>query len=82
MKVRQHRELLDDSMDTCTEIQPTKERLAKHIADRWGLKGLANRKVHVKKYSYDHRIGWDTYIVTVDGMGVFGFTDGPVDKPS
>jgi hypothetical protein len=32
--------------------------------------------VEVKPYGFDARIGWDTYIVTVNGMAV-GFTDGP-----
>jgi peptidoglycan hydrolase-like protein with peptidoglycan-binding domain len=29
--------------------------------------------------AWDYRIGWDTHIVTVDGYGVYGFTDGPVE---
>jgi hypothetical protein len=27
----------------------------------------------------DKRCGWDTYIVTIEGYGVMGFTDGPED---
>ena len=34
----------------------------------------------VKPYAYDSRIGWDTYMVTVDGQA-WGFTNGPLAKP-
>jgi len=32
--------------------------------------------VHIKPYIYDERIGWDTHIVTLEGYGPLGFTDG------
>ena len=35
---------------------------------------------HVKQYGYDERINWDTYIVTLDGFGVLGFTNGPLGE--
>jgi hypothetical protein len=39
--------------------------------------------IKVRKYGYgdgiDHRIGWDTYLVTLKGEPV-GFTDGPVPE--
>jgi hypothetical protein len=38
-------------------------------------------EIEVKPYTYDERIGWDTYIVTVDGAAV-GFTDGAIDAPN
>lgn len=33
------------------------------------------KNTEVKPYCYDARIGWDTYIVTVDGHA-WGFTNG------
>jgi hypothetical protein len=35
---------------------------------------------HVEQYDYDERIGWDTYIVTLDGYGVLGYTNGPLPE--
>lgn len=34
-------------------------------------------EVEVDKYTYDPRIEWDTYIVTIGGNAI-GFTNGPV----
>jgi hypothetical protein len=36
------------------------------------------RKVRVEFYTWDGRIGWDTYLVSIDGYGVWGMTDGPL----
>ena len=33
-------------------------------------------KLMINYYGFDDRIGWPTYIVTLDGFGVIGFTDG------
>jgi len=35
-------------------------------------------KLRIEPYGYDDRIGWDTYIISMDGFGVFGFTNGPL----
>ena len=35
-------------------------------------------KFKIEPYGFDKRIGWDTYIVSMDGYGVFGFTNGPL----
>jgi hypothetical protein len=34
--------------------------------------------VSVKPYVFDKRINWDTHIVEIQGLGVYGFTDGPL----
>ena len=31
--------------------------------------------VHIQHYGHDARINWNTYIVTLTGYGVVGFTD-------
>ena len=36
--------------------------------------------VKIMKYVEDKRIGWDTHIVTLEGYGVFGFTDKAVES--
>jgi hypothetical protein len=35
-------------------------------------------KFLIEPYGYDQRIGWYTYIVSMEGYGVFGFTNGPL----
>lgn len=71
MKFRFHRGTLAEAMQTVVEIDPTIAALAV-------LLGVKNPKlILVEHYCYDSRIGWDTYIVTVDRKAV-GFTDSPV----
>jgi len=70
IKFREHRGTLDEAMKTVVELEPTVAALATHL-------GAKPKQLQVKKYVYDDRIGWDTHIVTVDGMAV-GFTSGPV----
>lgn len=43
---------------------------------------ISGANVHVSRHVPDERIGWDTHVVTVDGFGVVGFTDGPVPESS
>jgi len=58
-------------MATVVEIDPT-------IAALQLLLNVKNpKRILVEPYCFDSRIGWDTYIVTVDHRAV-GFTDGPV----
>ena len=77
MKIRQHRGTLVDSMSTIIEIPNTKEAIFE----------LVNKTIHcsidsiqVKYYAYDDRIDWDCYIVSIDGFGVYGFTDSDIIK--
>ncbi|UXN70914.1 hypothetical protein N8A98_06925 [Devosia neptuniae] len=79
MKFRWHRGSLADSMDTVVEFNGTKEALTvllKADALPW-FPPLDIHDVLVEPYTVDDRIGWDTYLVTVDGKAV-GFTDGAV----
>lgn len=78
---REHRGLLADSILTVREITSLGD-LRAYVAD---LTGGQFRDVVVEPYGvdgkpfFDQRIGWDTYIVTVPGYGVLGFTNGPVE---
>lgn len=81
MKFRPQRGSLDAAMAEVQEFAGRAELVA-HIAERlarWGFV-VTPTMVHVRKYGFDKRIGWDTHIVTVDGYGVFGFTDGPTPE--
>lgn len=80
-KYRPHRELLDESMREVIEIA-TLDELVRHMrgsVQDWYPPDLLPtiENVAVKPYTYDDRIGWNTYIVTVNGQA-WGFTDGPL----
>lgn len=77
MKYRQHKGNLSESLETTREIGATKKALALEASLDLG-RVVTDREITVEPYCYDHRILWDTYIVTVEGHGVLGFTDGPV----
>jgi hypothetical protein len=82
MKFREHRGGIVDSMMTEVEIEPTRDALLAVLSDkRWlGIREVLKREsLRVEPYIYDERIDWDTHIVSVDGYGVVGFTDGPVE---
>ena len=49
------------------------------------LTGRYESKVEIESYpigsltsNHDHRNGWDTHVVLIQGGGVYGFTDGPL----
>ena len=76
---RDHRYLLEDSMDTVREIKNLDDLiLDMQKGLRFFGQDVARDQVTVKQYCYDNRIGWDTYIVIIEGYGVYGFTDGPL----
>lgn len=78
MKYREHRGNLKSSMETTIEIEGTKESLYNVILDSYDC---TIDMLHVSPYGgIDERTGWDTHIVTVDGYGVFGFTDGDLKQ--
>lgn len=85
MKIREHRGGLRESMETVVEIAPSIEAIVSHIRECWGpfhpekMQNITAEMVTVEKYGgIDSRIGWDTHIVDVEGLGVFGMTDGPL----
>lgn len=83
MKFRFHRGLLADSMTTVVEIPPTIEALCDLLAAEFRCFPSTPKiggHVHVEAYAYDRRIDWHTYIVTLDGYGVVGFTDGRLQE--
>lgn len=86
MKIREHRETLDESMETVEEIDPTMEAIASFINRKYagwlGDLPFPVKRIKVIPYTFDTRIGWDTHIVVIEDFGVFGFTDGPVQEKS
>jgi hypothetical protein len=78
MKLRQHRGGLDESLATTIEIEPTRNALLQAIKQEMGFSNVYDKDISITYYGYDARIEWETYIVEIDGFGVYGFTNGPV----
>ena len=82
MRVREHRGGFADSMATEVILDGTLGHLANHIAQSFGdpLEGMDYADgIEVKPYGgIDARNGWDTHIVVLEEIGVWGFTDGPL----
>lgn len=76
--VREHRGGLSESMATAQAVRD-KAELVEII--RRGHYGAAVQpdQVHIEPYGYDDRINWDTYLITVDGYGVWGMANGPIE---
>ncbi len=84
-RFREHRGGLADSMETMVELT-TMEELKSHVKKLlWQFDVPANNlrfdDIQVKPYGChcwpDERIGWaETWVVTMPGYGVLGFTDG------
>jgi hypothetical protein len=71
---RFHRSTLEESLRTVRTIT-SREELIEFVAKELGFT-LAEADLKIAAYGFDARTGWSTYIVTVDGLGVVGFTDG------
>lgn len=79
MKVREHRGLLSESMATVREVKDRDELLAiirEHLRP-FGVE-VEPAQLCIEPYTYDGRIGWDTYLISIDGYGVWGMADGPL----
>jgi hypothetical protein len=77
MLYRDHRGSLAESMETVVELKD-RAALDAHIAallKPWG-KVVTQDQIHSTWYCLDPRINWDTWMITVDGYGVVGFTNG------
>jgi hypothetical protein len=79
MKIRIHKGSLSDSMNTAAEIEPTREAVVQYLRDQWGGLGYGvyPEDITVEPYCYDQRIGWNIFIVLLNGKAA-AFTDGPL----
>lgn len=78
---RPHRGSLDAAMNEVREFNNFDEFLTwlTGYFSEWMVEVRAD-KLLIEPYGYDDRIDWDTYIVTLEGYGVVGFTNGPLEK--
>lgn len=83
MQFRQHRGSLADSMETVAVMEPTFKAILNYLKQQ-GVLGFdqinSTNAFHCKRYGYDERIDWNTYLISVDGHGVVGFTDTPIHR--
>jgi len=78
---RPQKRTLAEAMGEVEEINSLNELIEKIKTDLSIFKhsfSISSNTVHVEFYCYDKRINWNTYIVTLDGYGVIGFTNGPL----
>ena len=77
---RDHREFLEDSVETVREIKTRGALVSelKESLDQYGVGKYDCSKLTIKPYGFDERINWDCYVVHLEGYGVFGFTNGIV----
>ncbi len=78
---RSHRGSFDDSMETVKEFEDREKFLEflKEEMKHWPCP-FDGHLVQVEPYCiFDERNNWSTYIVTMEGYGVLGFTDGCVE---
>lgn len=84
MKIREHRGGYADSMATTAEIEPTILAVVNYVMETYKGSVVHPDSIKVRKYGagVDARNGWDTHLVTIEGFGVFGMTDGmPESEP-
>lgn len=76
MRVRQHRGTLEASLKTVKQIPATKEDLADHINKVLDLPVMFGPgSIKIVDQGMDERIGWNAYLIVVEGLGVFGYCD-------
>jgi len=87
MLYRDHRGSLAKSMETVREVNSFNE-LKEYLEKEWenSYKGIHKtvEEIKIEPYSYDKRIDWNTYIVTIrvtgeDNFWVAGFTNGMIE---
>ncbi|NIJ91866.1 hypothetical protein FHT12_000524 [Xanthomonas campestris] len=82
MKIRPHRGALAEAMANCQNIESTLGAVVEFLRGDAGEAFVVTPDlVSVKKYGsgLDERTGWDTYAVSVRGMGILAWIDGPLE---
>ncbi|WP_153066175.1 hypothetical protein [Xanthomonas campestris] len=82
MKIRPHHGALAEAMANCRNIEPTLGAVVEFLrGESSGTFVVTPDLVSVKKYGsgLDERTGWDTYAVSLRGMGIMAWIDGPLE---
>ena len=80
-RYRDHRGGLAESMETMQEFDSlgSLNVYLKSILHKYCIDDLDVKNTTIKPYGFDKRIAWDSHIVQLEGWGVLGFTDRPVE---
>lgn len=73
-RFRFHRGSLADSLDTTTDVESVGDFMLLPEIQEIHKPGKSVVQQYLK---FDHRCGWDTYLIYEDGA-VFGMSDGPI----
>lgn len=76
VKFREQRGGLEESMATVVELE-NRAQLVDYVAAIFKGQWIDPEKLDVIPQGIDDRIGWDTFIITLDGQAI-GFTNGPL----
>lgn len=76
MRVREHRALLVESLETAVEVAENRPALVAHVIKTCApLLEVKARDIRVKPYGHPSYLGDREWIVVIEGYGVFGFVD-------
>ncbi len=80
MKFREHRGALNDAMETLFEFETRAQLLAhcRQLLSRNGFQ-FSDPHMHFFYQGFDGRIGWNTYLIVIQGYGPIGYTDGIIE---
>jgi hypothetical protein len=63
-------------------VQPVRDREHLVAVIRKSLapfgKAIEPASITVEPYIFDGRVGWDTYLICIEGYGVWGMANGPI----
>ena len=81
VEIRQHRETLEESLETVVMIECSIESLCKYINWNFNERGIFTtpatpERVHIKPRGNDTRCGWDAELIVVEGFGLWGVANG------
>ena len=74
-KFRPHRGAYTDSMNEVTELECRDALIQQLKTESWVTTNVSLNDIECAYYAYDKRNQWDTYLITLVGWGVIGYTD-------
>ena len=77
---RPQRGSLYDALENVREVENLQDIIDEttEMLSHYGLSPKPD-EFHVEYYCEDARIGWTTYVITLDNYGVVGFTNGMIE---
>ena len=77
--IREHRGGLAESMKTARPVRDRDELAAVVRKSLPFGHTIETRQITVEPYCFDDRMGWDTYLICIEGCGgIWGLANGPI----